>query len=153
MFWKSLGAEVIPLPFSEIYTSLRHGFIDSTDSPFANIIVLKLYEVQKYSIFTYHLPYLLNLITSDKHYNSLSAAEKAIIDEAALNATKNIRKRSDELFAERIIALVENGLNLLALPDETKQSMRLKAKPVYEKIREIVDDDELINLYIGNETL
>ncbi|MGB4437771.1 MAG: TRAP transporter substrate-binding protein [Sedimentibacter sp.] len=149
-FWKLLGAILVPLPFSEIYTSLRHGFIDSADNPYENIIALKLYEQQKYLINTNHLPHLVNLITSDKYYNSLSAAEKAIIDEAAVNATAYAREKADERFEEEKKILIDNGMTILDLPYETKQAIRSKSIPIYERIRELVDDDELIKLYFGN---
>jgi len=149
-FWKLLGAILIPLPFSEIYRSLRYGLLDSADNPYENIIALKLYEQQKYLINTNHLPHLVNLITSDKYYNSLSAAEKAIIDEAAVNATAYAREKADERFEEERKVLIDNGMTILDLPYETKQAIRTKSIPIYERIRELVDDDELINLYFGN---
>jgi len=152
-FWKLLGARLVPLPVSEIYTSLRHGFIDSADNPYENIIALKLYEQQKYLINTNHLPHLVNLITSDKYYNSLSAAEKAIIDEAAVNATAYAREKADERFEEEKKILIDNGMTILDLPYETKQAIRLKAIPIYERIRGLVDDDELIKLYFGNKCI
>jgi tripartite ATP-independent transporter DctP family solute receptor len=150
-FWKSLGATVIPLPVSEIYTSLRHGYIDSQENPYENVMALKLYELQKYLIRTVHMPHLVNLITSDKYYNSLNQAEKAIIEEAAVNATAYARDTSDERLSEARKTLNDLGMTILELPDETKQAMRLKAGPVYETIRELVNDDDLINLYLGNE--
>lgn len=150
-FWKSLGAIVIPLPISELYTSLRHGYIDSADNPFENIIAYKLYEQQKYLIRTSHLPHLVNLITSQKYYNSLSQAEKAILDEAAANATAYTRENADEFLAERQKILVEKGMTILDLPEETKQALKSKAIPIYDRIKELVQDDELINLYLGNE--
>ncbi len=44
-------------------------------------------------------------------------------------------------------------MTILELPDETKKEMRVKALPVYERIRELVNDDDLINLYVGNESV
>lgn len=149
-FWRLLGARLVPLPVSEIYPSLQQGFIDSADNPFENIIALKLYEQQQYFIITRHLPHLVNLITSEKYYNSLSLAEKAILEKAAANATAYLRETSEESLEERRKILIDKGMTLLELPEETKQAMRLKAMPVYERIREIVDDDYLINLYLGN---
>ena len=150
-FWRLLGARLVPLPVSEIYFSLQRGFIDSADNPYENIIALKLYEQQKYLLRTSHLPHLVNLITSEKYYNSLSAAEKAIIDEAAVNATAYVRENADESFEERRKTLIDKGMIILELPDETKQAMRLKTIPVYDRIRELVNDDDLIKLYFGNE--
>ena len=150
-FWRLLGAILIPLPFSEIYPSLKYGYIDSADNPYENIIASKLYEVQKYLINTNHLPHLVNLITSEKYYNSLSAAEKAIIEEAAAKATAYVRETADERLEEDKKTLVDNGMTILDLPDETKQAMRSRTIPVYERIREVINDDELIKLYFGNE--
>jgi len=149
-FWKSLGAIIIPLPISEIYHGLRHGFIDSVGAPYENIVALKLYELQKYVVNTYHLPHLLSLITSDKLYSNLSTAEKAIIDEAAMKATAYAREKADERFEERKKILIDKGMTIVDLPEDTKQEMRLRAKPVYENIRALVCDDDLINLYLGN---
>jgi tripartite ATP-independent transporter DctP family solute receptor len=151
-FWRLLGAKLVPLPVSEIYPSLQLGYIDSADNPYENIIALKLYEQQKYLINTSHLPHLVNLITSNKYYNSLSQAEKAIIEEAAANATAYVRERADESLEEGRKLLVDMGMTILELPDRTKQEMMVKSVPVYERIRELVNDDELINLYVGNES-
>lgn len=150
-FWKLLGAILVPLPVYLIYTSLQRGFIDSADNPYENVIALKLYEQQKYLINTNHLPHLVNLIMSDKYYNNLNAAEKVIIDEAAVNATAYVREKAYEHFEEQRKILIDNGMTILDLPYETKQAMRSKAIPIYEKIRELVDDDDLIKLYFGNE--
>lgn len=152
-FWRLLGAKLVPLPVGEIYSSIQLGFIDSADNPYENIIALKLYEQQKYLVRTRHLPHLVNLITSNKYYNSLSAAEKAIIEEAAANATAYVREGADESLQQRKQSLVDKGMTILELPDETKKEMRVKALPVYERIRELVNDDDLINLYVGNESV
>lgn len=152
-FWRLLGAKLVPLPVGEIYSSIQLGFIDSADNPYENIIALKLYEQQKYLVRTRHLPHLVNLITSNKYYNSLSAAEKAILEEAAANATAYVRERADESLQERLKLLADKGMTILELPEETKQAMMVKAVPVYERIREQVNDDDLINLYVGNEII
>lgn len=152
-FWRLLGAKLVPLPVSEIYSSIQLGYIDSADNPYENIIALKLYEQQKYLVRTRHLPHLVNLITSNKYYNSLTSAEKAIIEEAAANATAYVREGADKSLEERRKSLIDKGMTILDLPEETKQAMMVKAVPVYERIRELVNDDDLINLYMGNEIL
>lgn len=148
-FWRLLGATIVELPVSEIYTSLMHGFIDSADNPHENIIALKLYDMQKYLIRTNHLPHMVSLITSSKFYNSLSAKEKAIIDEAASKAEAYVRERADESHKEEEQFLIDNGMIILDLPDETKQAMKEKAMPVYETIRDLVNDDRLMELYLN----
>lgn len=151
-FWESLGATVIPLPVSEIYPSLRFGYIDAEENSYEVIAGFKFYEVQNYLINTQHMPHIISLITSNTLYNSLSTSEKSIIDEAALRATSYTREMADERFEERKEVLIDNGMTILELPEETKQAMRAAAIPLYEKIREIVDDDVLINTYFENSS-
>ncbi|MDF2676166.1 MAG: TRAP-type transport system, periplasmic component, predicted N-acetylneuraminate-binding protein [Bacillota bacterium] len=150
-FLKSLGAIVVPLPWGEIYTSLRHGFIDSTANPYEDFVSLKLYELQKYVIETKHTPDVDTFITSNNFYKSLSNSEKAIIDEAALRATTYVREIENERIEEMKKILIDNGMTILTLPEETIDAMKQKALPIYERIRKIVNEDELINLYLGTE--
>lgn len=148
-FWEALGAIVVPLPVSEIYPSLNHRLIDAQENPYENIVGLNLYNVQDYVINTYHLPHLLTLITSDKFYNSLTPAEKTIINEAVVKATAYAREKADERFEDRKNILIENGMTIVDLPYETKLALRAKSMPVYQRIRQIIGDDSLINSYFG----
>ncbi|MBP1925284.1 tripartite ATP-independent transporter DctP family solute receptor [Sedimentibacter acidaminivorans] len=149
-FWESLGATVIPLPVSEIYPSLKFGYIDSEENSYEVIAGFKLYEVQDYLINTKHLPHIISLITSNNLYNSLSTAEKAIIDEAATIATLYTCRMAIERFEEREQILIDNGMTIIDLPEETKQAMKSAALPLYEKIREIIGDDALVDTYFQN---
>ena len=149
-FWKLLGATVVPLPASEIYPSLKFGFIDAQENPYDVIVGFKLYEVQKYLINTYHLPHLMPLITSNEFYNNLTTAEKAIIDEAAVRATAYAREKADERFEERKKILIDNGVTIVDLPEETKQAMRCIASPIYKKICDMVGDYDLVYAYLQN---
>lgn len=149
-FWEALGAIVTPLPVNEIYPSLSRELIDAQENPYENIVALNLYNVQEYLINTYHLPHLLTLVTSDRFYNSLTEAEKTIINEAVVTATAYTREKADERFEDRKNILLENGMTIVDLPYETKLALRAKAMPVYHRIREIIGDDSLINSYFGN---
>nr|WP_312577012.1 TRAP transporter substrate-binding protein [Sedimentibacter sp.] len=150
--WKLLGATVVPLPTGEIYPSLKFGYIDAEESPYETVVIFKLYEVQKYLINTYHLPNLLSLITSNALYNSFNAAEKDIISEAAVRAISYAREKADERLEELKNLLISNGMTIVDLPEETRQEMKSIVSPLYEKIREVVGDDDLIDLYCINNT-
>jgi len=149
-FWESLGSIVTPLPVDLIYTSIKYGYIDAEENSYEVINSLKLYDIQNYIINTKHLPHIISLITSNKLYNSMTAAEKAIIDEAAIRATAYSREKADEIINEREKLLIDKGMTIIDLPEETKQAMRLVALPIYERVREIVDNDDLINFYYQN---
>ena len=81
--------------------SIKFGFIDAEENSYEFIVGLKLYEVQKYLTNTKHMPHVLSLITSNTLYNSLTTAEKAIIDEAAVRATAYSREKAVERIDEK----------------------------------------------------
>jgi tripartite ATP-independent transporter DctP family solute receptor len=148
-FWQLLGAIVIPLPVGEIHSSLVRGYIDAQENPYGNIAAFKFYDVQDYVINTNHLPHFLPLITSNDIFNSFNEQEKKVIEEAAKNATAYTRIKADERLEEVKQTLIDNGMDIVDLPDRTKQDMvKFAATPVYESIRTQVNDDELIDLYL-----
>ena len=148
-FWQLLGEIVIPLPIVEVYPSLVRGFIDAQESRYGNIAAFKLYEVQDYVINTNHLPHLLPLFTSNEIYNSLTENEKTIIEEAAKRATTYAREKADERLEEVKQTLIDNGMTIVDIPEETRQEMiKFAAIPVYDSIRTLVGDDYLVNTYI-----
>lgn len=148
-FWQLLGSIVIPLPVGEIYPSLVHGFIDAQENPYGNIAAFKFYEVQDYVIDTCHLPHFMPLITSNEIYNSLTEQEQEIVTEAARRATLYTREEADRRLEQVKAMLVENGMTIVELPENTRQEIiRIAAKPVYESIKTLVNDDELLNEYL-----
>lgn len=148
-FWQLLGDIVVPLPVGEVYNSLYRGFIDAEENPYENIVGFKFYEVQDYVINTNHLPHILALITNKEFFDNLTEAEKAIIEEAASNSIKYARNEADNRLEREKQILIDNGLQILELPEETRQDMiKFAAEPVYESIRELVNDDELIDTYV-----
>lgn len=148
-FWQLLGSIVIPLPVGEVYPSLVHGYIDAQENPYGNIAAFRFYEVQDYVIDTSHLPHFLQLITSSEIFNSLTEQEQEIIEEAARRATLYTREEADERLEQVKAMLIENGMTIVELPEATRREIiRIAAIPVYESIRALVGDDELLNEYL-----
>lgn len=149
-FLRSLGALVVPLPYGEVYISIKNGFLDASANPYEDFVALKFYEVLKYIIETKHAPDVDTFITGKDFYDSLNNSEKAIIDEAALRATTFVRDMENHRIEQTKKILTDKGMTILELPEETIEEMRQKSLPIYENIREAIKDDEFINLYLGN---
>ena len=92
---KALGANPTPLPFPEVYAALEQGAIDGQENPIAVIAANKFWEVQKFVALTNHQYNPQSVIFSKKVWDTLSPAERKIIDDAADAATKNQRAQSD----------------------------------------------------------
>lgn len=53
-FWKALGANPTPLPYSEQYSALSTGVIDGLDSDYFSVLGFKWHEQAKHVLPTYH---------------------------------------------------------------------------------------------------
>jgi tripartite ATP-independent transporter DctP family solute receptor len=53
--FKTLGANAVPLPFSELFTALETKAVDGQENPFNTMLSSKFYEVQKYLTVSNHV--------------------------------------------------------------------------------------------------
>ena len=75
--FNSLGANAVPLPYTELYTALETGTVDGQENPAANILNAKFYEVQKYMTVTRHQYNPQIVLISKKFWDGLNDEEKA----------------------------------------------------------------------------
>ena len=148
-FWKAVGANPSPMSFSEVYIGLQQNTIDAQENPYEVIVSNKFYEQQDYIIQTNHLPHLLSLITNGEFLESLTEEQQEIIYEAAQTACAYAREQAAERVEDRIATCEENGTEIVEVSDELWEDMKEASADLYEEIREVVDDDELYYLYIG----
>ena len=79
----ALGANPVPVAFTEVYTALQTGAIDAQDNPLGANRVMKFYEVTSQIVHTGHL--IANNLFSIglKKWNSLSPAQQQRLQSAA----------------------------------------------------------------------
>ena len=70
--FKLMGANAIPLPFSELFSALETKTVDGQENPYNTILSSKFYEVQKYLSVTNHVysPWIMTV--SKKWWDQLS---------------------------------------------------------------------------------
>jgi TRAP-type transport system periplasmic protein len=84
--FSSIGAVVVPIALPELFTSLKLGVVSASDGPFDQIYTFKLHEAQKYLAITGHLYATSLWLVNDKFYQSLSPAQRGIVDASAKEA-------------------------------------------------------------------
>ena len=81
--FKRMGANAVPLPFSELFTALETKAVDGQENPYNTILSSKFYEVQKFLSVTNHV-YSPWIVTASKRWwDGLSETEQGIIMAAA----------------------------------------------------------------------
>ena len=81
--FKTLGANAVPLPFSELFTALETKTVDGQENPYNTILSSKFYEVQKYLTVTNHVYSPWIVLVSKKYWDGLSKDEHKVLMDAA----------------------------------------------------------------------
>ncbi|NEX61790.1 TRAP transporter substrate-binding protein [Noviherbaspirillum galbum] len=143
--FKALGAETVPLPFTEVYKALETKAVDGQENPLALIMSTKFYEVQKYVTLTNHAYAPFIVLASARWWNALGADEKQIVKDAAVEAGVFQRKLARELAlraATKELRAQSVEVNILTGEEEAK--LREKTRPVFDKYAKTVGED-LVN--------
>jgi TRAP-type transport system periplasmic protein len=110
--FKTLGANAIPLPFSELFSALETKTVDGQENPFNTILSSKFYEVQKYVSVTNHVYSPWIVLVSKKWWDGLSAAEKKVLMDAAKTSREFERKDTREEASKAVGELKAKGMQV-----------------------------------------
>ena len=130
---KALNANPTPMPFPEVYGGLEQKAIDGQENPISVIAANKFWEVQKHIVLSNHQYNPQSVIMSKKVWDSLTPAERKLIDDAADEAAKTQRAESRAAVAANLELLKKNGMTVTQLPPAEVAKLREKMKPVIAK--------------------
>jgi tripartite ATP-independent transporter DctP family solute receptor len=85
---KSLGANVTPIAYSEVYTALQTGTVEAQDNPLPGTYAMKFYEVTKQLSLTKHIIDVKLLCVTNKVWSQMTEQQKQWMREAAAYACK-----------------------------------------------------------------
>jgi len=127
---KALGANPTPMPFPEVYGGLEQKAIDGQENPVSVIAANKFWEVQKYITLTNHQYNPQSVIFSKKVWDTLSPADRKMLDDAADEAAKTQRTAARAAVATNLDLLKKNGMTVSEFPPAEVAKLREKMKPV-----------------------
>jgi tripartite ATP-independent transporter DctP family solute receptor len=139
--FKSLGANAIPLPFSELFTALETRAVDGQENPYNTILSSKFYEVQKYLTVTNHVYSPWIVLASKKWWDGLSQAERKVLLDAAVKSRDFERKDTREEAAKALAELRAKGMQINELSPAEANRMREKLTAVHASIADQVGRD------------
>lgn len=148
--FKALGAEPVPLAFSELYTALQQGVVDGQDNPAFFSTTTKLVEVVKYMTYSSHTYNQALTIVNIDIWNGLTKEQQQIFyDAAAYGYTENIRICKEQLLnvpgynADLETVMKENNVQTHFLTPEERQAFVVAVQPVWDKYSKAFKDDVL----------
>ena len=139
--FKTLGANAIPLPFSELFSALETKAVDGQENPYNTILSSKFYEVQKYLTVTNHVysPWIVTV--SKKFWDQLSPAEKKVLQDAAVKSRDFERKDTRDEAAKALADLKAKGMQINELPASEAARMREKLGAINASVAANVGQD------------
>jgi len=142
--FNTLGANAVPMSFSEVYSALETRTIDGQENPLALIKSTKFYEVQKYLTLSKHVytPYVL--LVSGKLWNDLSDAERGALQQCALEARVIQRQAIRAAEAQTLEFLRAEGMQVSEIAASDMQQIRARTGAVHQRAaatvgQEVVD--------------
>ena len=138
--FKALGANAVPMPFTELYQALESKAVDGQENPFVSAEVTKFYEVQKYASATRHAYSPLLVLASKKFWDQLSDAERKILFDAANEVKPYQRQISREMDAKAIETLKGKGMVVNEVPEQERVRMRERLQPVVDKHKQSIGE-------------
>lgn len=110
---KALGGAATPMSFGEVFTAIQSGVVDGAENNEASYSTTKHYEIAPYYSYTRHLIVPDYLIINKKLYDSLSAQDKAALNEAARRAADYEVALWEEDAAARLAEVKEDGAKIV----------------------------------------
>ncbi|HVE53478.1 MAG TPA: TRAP transporter substrate-binding protein [Ramlibacter sp.] len=129
----ALGANPTPLPFPELYAALEQKAVDGQENPVATIKGAKLFEVQKFMTLTNHQYNPQSIVISKKVWDTLSAGDRKVLQDAATESIGYQRTQSRAALQSGLEDLKKGGLQVNELPAAEVSKLRDKMKPVIAK--------------------
>lgn len=140
--WRTLRANPVPMPLTEVYSALQTGVIDAAEYPPCVALSAKTYEQAKHITTTAHQLTLLALQVNQKWYDGLPADLRGQI-KAAVDEWLPIRyQMAKEAEVGCIAKMKEQGAEVHALKDPDK--LRATLAPIQKEFGDKFNLNDLI---------
>jgi TRAP-type transport system periplasmic protein len=126
------GAQVVHMPFGEVYTSLQTGVVDMAENGINNYLINKHYEPAPVLSLTEHEANNSVLFISDKAWSSLSDEQKQWVQAAADEVSRNEPAIAFKLEHEALARLEKIGVKIVR--DVDKSGFQQISAPIQDKL-------------------
>lgn len=131
--FRNMGANAVPMAFSEVFNALETRAIDGQENPFVTIDTSKFFEVQRYLSVTRHAYTPFMVLYSKQLWDQLSPADQETLRVCAIEGRDEQRRvsRAQESAALDRLRRAGMQINELAAPEQAR--IREQARAVYTR--------------------
>jgi tripartite ATP-independent transporter DctP family solute receptor len=136
--FKAMGANPVPMAFSELFTALETRTVDGQENPLVIILTSKFYEVQKFLTISRHVYTPFIVLASKKWWDGLTADERKAVQDVAARSRDYQRSISRAMLDQSMRELRAKGMQVNELPPAELAKVRERIKPVVDKYTETI---------------
>jgi tripartite ATP-independent transporter DctP family solute receptor len=124
VMFEALGANAVPIAWSETYTALQTGVVQGQVNPVSILLSAKLYEVQEYVTISRTILGGHWAVYNSRWYKTLPEDVRRIVDEAFYYSKLAASGLTQVVQATGFQALKDNGMQVVPLDEEGYQEFR-----------------------------
>ena len=143
-----LGANVVTMNYSDVYSALQQGVIDGQDNPPEFTVSAGFYELNPYYTRLNHVMSVMPVVGSKAFMESLDPEIREVITKGIDQMIGSLTQSFKDSEAGYIKTMVDGGVEVTELTDEEMAAFRDKITPMYDEYRERLGS-ELIDLALS----
>ena len=129
--FRELGANAVPMAWTEALTAMQQGTIDGQENPVNVIHSFELNETQTHMTLSRHTYAPAIFVMGMPVWNELPELVQGVIEDAAQEAAEYERQVNEEMEAEQLAELKAAGMEVVE--DADLEAFRTAVGPVYDK--------------------
>lgn len=129
--FRALGANAIPMAWTEALTAMQQGTIDGQENPVNVVHSFKLSETQKHMTLSRHTYAPATFVMGMPAWNKLPQEAQEVLTQAAQEAAEHERQLNAQMETKQLTELREAGMQINDSPDLA--AFQSAVAPVYEK--------------------
>lgn len=139
--WSALGAVPVAMSFAEVFTALQAGAIDGGISPIPLIYASRFFEVSKHIAKINFSFEAVGMLASSVTMAGFSAADQAMIRQAAQDAMVFQRELAASQEADLAARMEADGVTIQTPSPEALAEFKARVAPVYQTFRAKIGED------------
>lgn len=145
-FFEDAGAQVVVMPFPELFTALQQKTVDGQDNGASITYESRLFETQKYMTLTNHVYAMGTVAASSKFWAKLSDADKKVLTDTADEVTKKQIQKNRQMNAEFLQKIQAGGIKVIRPSAQAMAEFEKVGQGVWEKLSATYGADRIAAL-------
>ena len=139
--FKAMGANPVPIAFSETYSALQQGVVDCQENPLVSIVKMKFHEVQSDVVISNHAYLGYAFVYSKRWFDALKPEYRDILVKSAREMTGFEREETARREAGYVAEIKKSKAKVSTLTPEQAKVFRQATRPVYAEFEKAIGKD------------